>query len=85
MRRIWILFLFILFIVCVNSFDFRCNMPKERLRRLVKKDQSQAQMTQKPAFAKLKHPEVPVQKDGDRHRISFEQLKARKGEGYGRP
>lgn len=33
MRRLGSWFLFVLFLVCVNSFDFRCNLPDEDLRR----------------------------------------------------
>jgi hypothetical protein len=53
MRKIWTLFIFVLFIICMNSFDFRCNMPEEHLKRLAKSDQKHVSMTQKPAFAKL--------------------------------
>lgn len=31
MRKIWILSVFVVF-MGVNSFDFRCNLPDERLR-----------------------------------------------------
>jgi hypothetical protein len=50
MRKIWILSAFLI-LMGVNSFDFRCNLPDERLRQETKKDQRGVQVSQNPAFA----------------------------------
>ena len=52
MRKIWILSLFFTF-MGVNSFDFRCNLPDDRLYREVRKDQGELRMSQDPVLAQL--------------------------------
>ncbi|KPK28342.1 MAG: hypothetical protein AMK69_08955 [Nitrospira bacterium SG8_3] len=53
MRKIWILSVFFIF-MGVNSFDFRCNLPDERLYREIKKDQGEVRISQNPVSAQLK-------------------------------
>ncbi len=53
MRKIWILSAFILF-MGVNSFDFRCNLPDERLQQETKKDQREVKIKQNSVFRQLK-------------------------------
>ena len=50
MRKIWILSAFIIF-VGVNSFDFRCNLPDERIRHEKKKDQREVKIEQDHVLA----------------------------------
>jgi hypothetical protein len=52
MRKIWILSVFVV-LMGVNSFDFRCNLPDERLQQEIKKDQGEVRITQVPIFAQL--------------------------------
>ena len=52
MRKIWILSVFFIF-MGVNSFDFRCNLPDERLSQEIKKDQGEERISQDPIFAPL--------------------------------
>ena len=52
MRKIWILGAFLI-LMGVNTFEFRFNLPDERLRQETRKDQKGIQVTQNPAFAQL--------------------------------
>jgi hypothetical protein len=52
MRKIWILSVFFIF-MGVNSFDFRCNLPDERLSREIKKEQGEERISHDPIFAPL--------------------------------
>ena len=52
MRKIWILSVFVV-LMGVNSFDFRCNLPDERLYRDIKKDHREVRMSEDPIFTQL--------------------------------
>lgn len=52
MRKIWMLSVFFIF-MGVNSFDFRCNLPDERLYRDIKKDQGEIRISEDPVSAQL--------------------------------